>query len=142
MTTVRQLLDKKGREVFSIAPTVSVYEAVEEMAAHDVGALLVLRGEGLAGIVSERDYARKVILKDRASRSTLVSEIMTADVVTITPDCSVEEGLAVMTERRIRHLPVLENDRVIGMVSIGDLVKAVIREQQSTIEQLENYISS
>lgn len=142
MTIIRQLLDTKGPQVFSITPDASVYEAVKAMARHEVGALLVLEGERLEGIISERDYARKVILKDRLSRDTPVRDIMTAGVITITPDRSVEEGLTIMTERRIRHLPVTEGEQVIGMVSIGDLVKAVIREQQSTIEQLEQYISS
>jgi len=142
MTTIRQLLDRKGPKVYSIGPDATVYEAVRAMADHDVGALLVLDGDALAGIVSERDYARKVILRDRSSRETLVRDIMTAGVVTITPECDVQEGLSVMTERRIRHLPVVEEGQVAGMVSIGDLVKAVIREQQSTIQQLENYISS
>lgn len=142
MTIIRQLLDNKGRQVFGVAPDASVFEAMQKMAEHEVGALLVLDGAKLAGIISERDYARKVILKDRSSRDTPVRDIMTSRVVTITPNCSVEEGLSVMTERRIRHLPVIEDDQVVGMVSIGDLVKAVIREQQSTIEQLEHYIAS
>jgi CBS domain-containing protein len=142
MITVRQLLDKKGRQIFSIAPGTAVLEAIRLMADRHVGALLVMEGETLSGIVSERDYARKVILKGRSSADTPVRDIMTAAVITVQPETPVEKCMQVMTERRVRHLPVIEAGRVVGMVSIGDLVKAVIAEQQQHIEQLESYIHS
>lgn len=142
MTLVRHLLDRKGRAIFSIEPDVPVLEAVRMMAERRVGALLVMRGSELAGIVSERDYARKVVLLGRSSAETPVSQIMTSSVVTVSPDSSVQDCMRLMTERHIRHLPVMEHGRVVGMISIGDLVKAVIEEQQQTIEQLESYIHS
>jgi CBS domain-containing protein len=142
MITVRQLLDKKGRQIFSIAPGTAVLEAIRLMAERHVGALLVMEGETLSGIVSERDYARKVILMGRSSADTPVRDIMTAAVITVQPETPVEKCMQVMTERRVRHLPVIEAGRVVGMVSIGDLVKAVIAEQQQHIEQLESYIHS
>jgi len=142
MITVRQLLDRKGRQIFSIAPGTAVLEAIRLMAERHVGALLVMEGESLSGIVSERDYARKVILMGRSSADTPVRDIMTVAVITVQPETPVEECMQVMTERRVRHLPVVEAGRVVGMVSIGDLVKAVIAEQQQHIEQLESYIHS
>jgi len=142
MTTVRQLLDRKGRAVFSVEPQAPVLEAIRAMASHHVGALLVMQGEKLTGIVSERDYARKVILLGRSSADTPVHDIMSAPVTTVSPDTSVQTCMQLMTDKRVRHLPVIEGARVIGMVSIGDLVKAVIAEQQQHIEQLENYIHS
>jgi len=142
MISVRQLLDRKGRQVFSIAPGAAVLEAIRLMAERHVGALLVMEGEALRGIVSERDYARKVILMGRSSADTPVRDIMTATVITVQPETPVEECMQIMTERRVRHLPVIESGRVVGMVSIGDLVKAVIAEQQQHIEQLESYIHS
>jgi CBS domain-containing protein len=142
MTTVRQLLDRKDRAVFSVGPETPVLEAIRAMAEHHVGALLVMSGEVLAGIVSERDYARKVILRGRSSSDTPVRDIMTSPVLTVSPDTSVEQCMQLVTDKRVRHLPVLEAGRVIGMVSIGDLVKAVIAEQQQQIEQLESYIHS
>jgi CBS domain-containing protein len=142
MITVRQLLDRKGRQIFSIAPGTAVLEAIRLMAERHVGALLVMEGETLSGIVSERDYARKVILMGRSSADTPVRDIMTAAVITVQPETPVEKCMQVMTERRVRHLPVIEAGRVVGMVSIGDLVKAVIAEQQQHIEQLESYIHS
>ena len=142
MTTVRHLLDHKGRALFSIEPDDPVLEAIRSMADHHVGALLVMRGNELAGIVSERDYARKVVLLGRSSAETPVWQIMSAPVVTVSLDTSAQDCMRLMTERRIRHLPVVEHGRVLGMVSIGDLVKAVIEEQQQTIEQLESYIHS
>jgi CBS domain-containing protein len=142
MIIVRHLLDRKGRALFSIPPDEPVLEAIRMMADHRVGALLVMRGNELAGIVSERDYARKVVLLGRSSAETPVSQIMTSSVVTVSPDSSVQDCMRLMTERHIRHLPVLENGRVAGVISIGDLVKAVIEEQQQTIEQLESYIHS
>jgi len=142
MTLVRQLLENKGRALFSVAPDAPVLEAVRAMADHHVGALLVMKGAVLAGIVSERDYARKVILLGRSSSDTPVRDIMTAQVVTVSPDTSVQQCMQLVTEKRIRHLPVTEGGRVVGMISIGDLVKAVMAEQQQQIEQLERYIHS
>jgi CBS domain-containing protein len=142
MTTVRHLLDGKGRALFSIEPEDPVLEAIRMMADRHVGALLVMRGTELAGILSERDYARKVVLLGRSSAETPVWQIMTSPVITVSPDNSVQDCMRLMTERRIRHLPVTEGGRVVGMISIGDLVKAVIEEQQQTIEQLETYIHS
>ena len=142
MITVRHLLDRKGRALFSVAPEDPVLEAIRMMAEHHVGALLVMRGPELAGILSERDYARKVVLLGRSSADTPVSQIMSSPVVSVSLDHSVQDCMRLMTERRIRHLPVVDGNRVIGMVSIGDLVKAVIEEQQQTIEQLESYIHS
>jgi CBS domain-containing protein len=140
MITVRQLLDGKGRAIFSVAPDAPVLEAIRAMAAHHVGALLVMQGEALRGIVSERDYARKVILKGRSSSDTPVRDIMSAQVITVDPDTPLETCMQLMTEHRIRHLPVVEGTRVAGMVSIGDLVKAVIAAQRREIEELEHYI--
>jgi CBS domain-containing protein len=142
MTTVRQLLDRKDRAVFSVGPEAPVLEAIRAMADHHVGALLVMTGEVLAGIVSERDYARKVILRGRSSSDTPVRDIMTSPVLTVSPETSVEQCMQLVTDKRVRHLPVVEAGRVVGMVSIGDLVKAVIAEQQQQIEQLESYIHS
>jgi CBS domain-containing protein len=140
MTTVRQLLDRKDRAVFSVGPETPVLEAIRAMAEHHIGALLVMKGEVLAGIVSERDYARKVILLGRSSSDTPVRDIMTTPVLTVSPETSVEQCMQLVTDKRVRHLPVVEAGRVVGMVSIGDLVKAVIQDQQQTIEQLESYI--
>jgi CBS domain-containing protein len=142
MTTVRQLLDRKDRAVFSVGPETPVLEAIRSMAEHHVGALLVMKGEVLAGIVSERDYARKVILLGRSSSDTPVRDIMTTPVLTVSPETSVEQCMQLVTDKRVRHLPVVEAGRVVGMVSIGDLVKAVIAAQQQQIEQLESYIHS
>jgi len=142
MTTVRQLLDRKDRAVFSVGPETPVLEAIRAMAEHHIGALLVMKGEVLAGIVSERDYARKVILLGRSSSDTPVRDIMTTPVLTVSPETSVEQCMQLVTDRRVRHLPVVEAGRVVGMVSIGDLVKAVIAAQQQQIEQLESYIHS
>jgi len=142
MITVRHLLDRKDRALFGIAPEAPVLEAVRMMADRHVGALLVMRGAELAGIVSERDYARKVVLLGRSSADTPVSQIMSSPVISVTLENSVQDCMRLMTERRIRHLPVVEAGGVVGMVSIGDLVKAVIEEQQQTIAQLESYIHS
>jgi CBS domain-containing protein len=140
MVTVRHLLDRKGRSIHSIEPEQPVLEGIRLMAEHHVGALLVMQGAELVGIVSERDYARKVILKGRSSADTPVSQIMSSPVVTVSLSNSVQECMQLMTERRLRHLPVVEGRKVVGVVSIGDLVKAVMEEQQQTIEQLESYI--
>ena len=142
MITVRHLLDRKGRALFAIAPEDPVLAAIRMMAEHHVGALLVMRGTELAGILSERDYARKVVLLGRSSGDTPVSQIMTSPVLTVSPDNSVQDCMHLMTERRIRHLPVIDGGRVVGVISIGDLVKAVIEEQRETIQQLESYIHS
>jgi CBS domain-containing protein len=141
METVNQLLKVKGGEIFSLAPTDSVLRAIEIMATRHVGALLVMSQDRLLGIISERDYARKVILKNRSSHDTPVGDIMTADPVTVSPDATVHRCMEMMTEGRFRHLPVLEKGRVVGMLSIGDLVKAVIEDQSQKIEQLERYIA-
>ena len=140
MTSVAHLLQAKGHAVWSIPPDASVYEAIKLMADKEVGALLVMEGQRLVGIVSERDYARKVILQGKSSRDTPVREIMTDKVFYVRPEQTVEDCMALMTAHRIRHLPVLDDDRVIGVVSIGDLVKAVISEQEVRIQQLEQYI--
>ncbi|MDH3468643.1 MAG: CBS domain-containing protein [Gammaproteobacteria bacterium] len=141
MVTIRQLLNTKGQEVWSVSPDASVYEAMEIMADKGVGALVVLENDKLIGIITERDYARKVVLKERASKQTRVEEIMTKAVLYVRPGQTVEQCLAIMTEKRSRHLPVLDGDNLVGIVSIGDLVKSVIAEQQHVIEQLEHYIS-
>ncbi len=141
MKSVRQLLDAKGHDVWSINPDASVFEAIELMATKSIGALIVIEEAGPVGIVSERDYARKVILKGRSSRQTPVREIMTTRVVYAKIDQTVEECMALMTEKRIRHLPVMDGDDLTGVISIGDLVKSIIDEQQFIIEQLEQYIS-
>ncbi len=142
MALVKQILDSKGHEIWSVVPDESVFKLVELMADKGIGALLVMQDDNLVGIVSERDYARKVILKGRSSENTPVSEIMTAEVVTTNPQQTVEDCMALMTEKRIRHLPVVEDGQVVGVLSIGDLVKNVIAEQQFKIEQLENYITA
>lgn len=141
MKLVKHLLDSKGRHVISIAPDLSVFDAIKLMADQSVGSLIVMDDDKLCGIVTERDYARKVIIKGRSSESTSVSEIMTTDVLTTTGSETVNRCMELMTERRIRHLPVVEDDQVIGMISIGDLVQAIIAGQQEEIEQLESYIS-
>jgi CBS domain-containing protein len=141
MKTARKLLDQKMAGFISVAPDATVYAALELMAAHDIGALIVLDGTRLAGIFSERDYARKVILLGKSSHETRVAEIMTPKVVHVTPAQGVDACMALMTERRIRHLPVVENDQVIGILSIGDLVKEIISDQSFHISQLEGYIT-
>ena len=141
MTSVAHLLHAKGHAVWAIAPDASVYEAIKLMADKEVGALLVMEGQRLVGIVSERDYARKVILQGKSSRDTPVREIMTGNVVCVRPNQTVEDCMVLMTTHRIRHLPVLNDNQVRGVVSIGDLVKAVISEQEVRIQQLEQYIT-
>lgn len=140
MLTVRQLLRGKGHDVWSIAPDVSVYDALKLMADKEVGALMVLDGDTMVGIISERDYARKVILKEKSSMDTPVKEIMTQHVICVGPEQTIRECMALMTDKRIRHLPVLENERLAGIISIGDVVKAIISHQEFMIEQLESYI--
>ena len=142
MKRVRDILTRKGNDVWSISPSASVYDAMKLMADKGIGALLVMEGEKLVGIISERDYARKVILQGRSSRTTSVEEIMTSRVAYAEPEQNIEECMAVMTEKRIRHLPVMEAGQVRGVISIGDLVKSIIDEQKFIIEQLERYITS
>ena len=142
MKSVRELLGTKGGQIYSVGPDSRVLEALQLMAEKNVGALVVLEGTHLIGIFSERDYARKVILHGKSSGEVTVREIMTSDVVTIEPERTVEECMALVTSRRIRHLPVVENEQLLGVISIGDLVKAVIAEQELTIRQLESYIHS
>ena len=140
MKTVANILAVKGSEVFRVAPGASVYEALQILAEKNAGALVVTEGGKLVGVISERDYARKVVLVDRSSRDTLVSEIMSSDVKTVAPTASIEECMELMTERHIRHLPVLKDDELVGVVSIGDVVKAVIADLAAMVEQLDSYI--
>ena len=140
MKTVRELLQGKGGAIHSIAPDARVYDALKLMAEKEVGALIVMEGGRLAGILSERDYARKVVLLGKSSQDIPVREIMTTKVVTVRPSQTAEECMALMTDHRIRHLPVMEGERLAGVLSIGDLVKAVIEDQRETIKQLESYI--
>jgi CBS domain-containing protein len=142
MLRVNYLLALKGKDVWTISPDAPVIEAVRLMAERGIGALPVVQGSELVGIVSERDYARKVILRGRSSAETPVRDIMSTPVETISPDQAVHNCMQTMTDKRIRHLPVVDRGRLIGMISIGDLVKAVIEEQQQTIAQLERYIAS
>jgi CBS domain-containing protein len=139
-TTVRQLLDAKGNAIYAVEPEDPVLEAIRLMADRHVGALLVMKGDELTGIVSERDYARKVILLGRSSSATPVWQIMSSPVITVTPETSVQDCMRLMTDHRVRHLPVLSHGHVVGVISIGDLVKKVIEDQRQTIEQLEEYI--
>jgi len=142
MLSVQQLLDQKPKGIYFVAPGDPVLTAIKKMAEHHVGALLVMSGDRLAGIISERDYARKVVLLGRSSEETRVEAIMTAKVVTVTPRQDAHDCMRLMTDMRIRHLPVVNGDRVVGVLSIGDLVRAVIEEQERTIADLESYIRS
>jgi IMP dehydrogenase len=139
--TVARLLETKGEQVWTIASGATVYEGLQLLAENGIGALPVVDDGKLVGIVSERDYARKVVLEDRGSRTTMVSEIMTADVHTVELESTTSECMNLMTDRRIRHLPVVEDGRLVGLISIGDVVRAVIEEQRFLIEQLESYIT-
>jgi CBS domain-containing protein len=141
MKTVRDILKNKGGDVWTIAPDTTVFEALKTMADKNVGALLVRDGAAITGILSERDYARKVILHGRSSKELKVEEIMSSKVYFVSPRQDIEECMALFTNKRVRHLPVLENDKLLGIISIGDVVKAVIAEQESTIKHLENYIT-
>ncbi|SIT77930.1 CBS domain-containing protein [Pontibacter indicus] len=141
MGTVRHLLQKKGNRVISISPNSTVYSALEMMVEQNVGALIVMDGDRFAGMFTERDYARKVILKGKASRDTLVSEIMSEHPVVVTPDTTIDQCMALMTDKYIRHLPVLDKQQLVGLVSIGDIVKCMIDEQKCIIEDLEHYIT-
>lgn len=142
MAKVKDILALKGESIWSIAPENSVYEAMKLMAEKGIGALMVMEGGKIVGIITERDYARKVILQGRASPTTQVREIMTGHVLYAQPEQNIEECMAVMTDKRVRHLPVFEEGRLLGVISIGDLVKSIITEQKFMIEQLEKYISS
>lgn len=142
MKTIKQILKIKGNDVFTIEPSILVVDAVKEMAQRKVGALVVLHNEKVKGIITEQDYTRRVILKDLDSATTQVDDIMTKQVCIIRPEQSVNEGMAIMTEKCVRHLPVIEDDKLVGLISIGDLVKEVISEQEFLIEQLEHYIHS
>lgn len=139
--TIREILSHKGGTTWTISPDTTVFEAIEMMAEKNIGALLVTRDNKLAGIISERDYTRKVALKGRSSKDTRVNEILSGSVVSVTPDHTVEQCLRLMTENRVRHLPVLEGNQILGVISIGDLVNWVISTQSSTIQQLEAYIT-
>ncbi len=141
MKLVQHLLDNKGRDIISISPDASVLDAIKLMADKGIGALVVIDGGDLRGIVTERDYARKVIIKGRASDTTPVADIMTADVITASSQQTVNECMAMMTSKKCRHLPVVDDGELVGMISIGDLVQAIIADQQEEIEQLEHYIS-
>ena len=140
MTTVRQLLDQKGRKIWSMKPNATVFDAIAKMAEKDIGSLVVMDREELVGIITERHYARNVFLKGKASPETPVSDIMERKVIIVQPEQSVEKCMAIMSEKRVRHLPVFEGKKPIGIVSIGDLVKSIIGDQKFVIDQLEHYI--
>jgi CBS domain-containing protein len=141
MKTVKDILRIKGHDVWSTTPDATVYQALQTMAEKNVGALVVLDADTVVGIMSERDYARKVILHGRSSREIRVREIMTSDVYYVRPDQNIEDCMALMTDKRVRHLPARENDQLVGVISIGDVVKALIAEHESTIRHLEDYIT-
>ena len=141
MSTIRQLLESKGGQVWSVNHDATVFDALRLMAEKNIGALVVMDGGNIVGVISERDYARKVILRGKASRDTTVSAIMSTNVLHGLPEQTVTEAMALMTDKRIRHLPVMDEGQVVGIVSIGDLVKAIIAEQEFVISQLENYIA-
>jgi CBS domain-containing protein len=140
VTTARQLLDQKGREILSIDASATVFDAVAKMAEKDVGSLVVMDGDEIVGMITERHYARNVVLKGKTSPATPISDIMEKNVVVVQPEQSVEQCMAIMTDKRIRHLPVVDGKKLIGVISIGDLVKSVISDQKFTIGQLEHYI--
>jgi CBS domain-containing protein len=141
MTTVRSVLRSKGNTIWSVTPETTVFDALKVMAEKNIGALLVMHKETVAGIFSERDYARKIVLKGESLHSTIMKDVMTSAVLSIHPEYSIEECMALMTAKHVRHLPVIENGSLIGLVSIGDVVKAIISEHEYTIKQLENYIT-
>jgi CBS domain-containing protein len=141
MHTVKELLREKGNQVWTIAPTATVYEALELMAAKNIGSLVVVDHGDVAGVFTERDYARKVILKGRSSKTTSVAELMTTDVLYVSPEDTIENCMALMTDKRLRHLPVMEDGQLAGVVSIGDIVKVIISEREFTIRELERYIT-
>ena len=141
MSRISEILNQRSKEIWSVRPDQPVLDAIRLMAEKGIGALLVMDGSRLVGVLSERDYARNVILENRSSKNTLVREIMTSDVVTVLPESEISECMSIMTDNDFRHLPVVQGDEVVGMISIGDLVKVVIKEQQFTIDQLEHYIT-
>ena len=140
MRTVQDILQEKGTKVYTIAPNDTVYEALQLMAEKNIGALMVVEGDRVAGLISERDYARKIVLKGRFSRDVPVHDIMTVEMVRIGPDEDVESCMELMTNKRVRHLPVFDQERLVGIISIGDIVKAIIEHKEEIIAQLENYI--
>lgn len=140
MYTARDILREKGSQVYTISSDATVYEALKKMDQHNIGALVVLEGERMAGIISERDYARKMILKGRHSQDTAVRDIMTAPVTTVTPDKNLEECMELFTDKHTRHLPVVEDDQLVGIISIGDIVKGIINHKEFVIKELEKYI--
>ena len=142
MINVGELLEKKGTDILSVTPDAMVYDAILKMSENEIGALIVMEDSRTVGIISERDYARKIILKDRSSKTTRVDEIMTADVIYADHDQTIESCMSLMTQKRIRHLPIMNSDVLTGIISIGDLVKEIISDQQSTIEFLEKYITA
>ena len=141
MITIEQLLNNKDDQIWSVKPKISIFEALKIMSDKEIGALLVIEDEKLVGIFSERDYARKVILKGKSSKNTQVGELMTKKVLYIDPEQTINDCMAIMTDKHIRHLPVIENDKVIGIVTIGDVINQIISEQEFTIKHLENYIT-
>ncbi len=141
MYTVRHLLQSKNNRIWSISPQATVYEALELMAAHNIGAVLVMEGGRLVGIFTERDYARKVVLHGKTSKTVTVGELMTTEVTCVGPDDTIDDCMSLMTEKRTRHLPVMENDQLVGVVSIGDVVKAIISDRELMIRELERYIT-
>ena len=141
MGKVKNILDTKGRAVFSVTPEVTVYSAIELMCQKDVGGLLICENEKLVGIFTERDYARKLILKGKSSKETPIGELMTRNPIVVSPESTIEDCMKIMSSKNIRHLPVVEGDRLVAMISIGDVVRFIIEEQKSIIEQLEQYIS-
>ena len=141
MSTVKQLLDIKGSKVWTIVPTTPTYDALQEMADKKIGALLVMDGDNVLGIFSERDYARKVILKGKSSKDTPIGDIMSKKVLYVSPEQTIEECMAIMTESHVRHLPVCKGEKVVGLISIGDVVKSIISQQQFMIDQLQKYIT-
>jgi len=141
MTKIKEILNNKGHQIWSIGPDASVYDAIHLMAEKEIGALLVMEHDKLLGVISERDYARQVILKGRSSEATQVKIIMTSEVITAGPEQTVDEGLGLMNRYRIRHLPIVEDEHVLGVISVGDLVNCILSEQQETIDQLGRYIS-
>lgn len=142
MTLIKYILDAKGNEVWSVKPETSVYEALQLMADKNIGAVVVMEGDKLAGIFSERDYARKVILQGKSSKETRVEEIMTREVIGLGINHTVEHGMALMTQHHFRHLPIFDGDTLVGIISIGDVVKSIIEDQEFMIDQLESYIRS
>lgn len=141
MTTVAHILKTKGSAVSSVNPSIMVREALRIMAEKNIGAIVVMENEKLVGIFSERDYARKIILKDKSSKTTPISEIMTEELITVKPETNIDDCMVIMTEKHIRHLPVMEGEKLVGVISIGDLVKNIIEEQKFRIQNLESYIS-